>query len=398
MPWMETNVLEQKKLFIIRYKEEEMPFSDLCEEYGISRKTGYKWVKRFETEGYAGLNEMSRCPQNFPQQTPNEVLCEIVRVKNWKAHWGGRKIRSYLKNEGKFEVLPHSRTVERYLKSCGYVTPRKANWRKKLQPEKLIDGKKPNEVWTLDVKGWWRTQDNLKCNPITVRDMSSRLLLNLSAHQYTTCEVVKGQFIELFEEYGLPLVLRSDNGSPFACVRAMHRMSSFSVWIMKHGILPNRMDPASPQQNAAHERFHRDIKDDLQMNPASNLQQEQDRFNVWRYEFNHLRPHESLEGDTPAMHYSKSPRKYLGERFAFEYPTSFDVRKVSNSGEFNWQSKPVGFAKSLAGEHIGIEDTGEPQLRIWFCDFPLAKLDRKNGTIETEDSLNQIKIGRRIKL
>lgn len=395
MPWKESSVLDQKKLFIVRWLESRESFTELCEDFGISRKTGYKWLMRYEEGGIPGLSERSREPVHKPSQISNELLCEIFKTRQRKEYWGGRKIRRYLRNQG-YETLPHARTIDRYLKLGGYVTPRRARREGELQAEKLIDASEPMDVATIDFKGWWRTGDGKRCEPLTVRDQKSRFILNLSAHSGTSFEAVKGRLTGIFCEYGLPLVMRSDNGSPFASVRALHRLTQFGVWLMKLGILPNRIEPASPGQNGAHERLHWDIKRELQRQPARELREEQKRFDVWSYEFNYERPHDSLNGDTPVQHFKASSRKFPGNNVLFEYPPDFEMRKVSANGEFNWKGKPIRFAKSLAGEYIGIEDCDEPDLKVWFCDFCLASLHRNGEYLVPTYTLSKENVGRRI--
>lgn len=395
MPWKESSAMDQRKLFIVRWQLEEESFKELCDEFGIAPKTGYKWVNRFQERGAAGLAELSRVPKQMPRQISNEILCEIFKARAKKEFWGGIKLRRYLKNQG-FNNLPHARTIDRYLKRGGYVTPRRARRNEKLQEEKLIEPSNPMDVLTIDFKGWWRTGDGKRCDPLTARDQMSRYILNLSAHSGCSFDAVKERLSEVFKQYGLPLVVRSDNGAPFASVRAMHRLTRFGAWLMKLGVLPNRIEPACPDQNGAHERFHKDIKRELQKNPARELAEEQKRFDIWRYEFNYERPHQSLNDDTPAEHFKPSPRKYLGDNIEFEYPSDFQVRKISSSGDFFWKGKPIKFAKSLSGEYLGIEDCGEPDLKVWFCDFYLASLHRKGEYLNPCHALLRNGLGRRL--
>lgn len=396
MPWRETDVLELRRQFISRWQLGDESISELCEEFGVSRKTGHKWLKRFKQGGSEGLRDQHRRPRCFKDELPKEILCEVIRIRNWRPLWGGRKIRQYLDANADFERLPHSRTIDRYLKRCGYAKPRKADrGRGAYCPERLVEPAEPNDVWTADFKGWWSTQDGNRCEPLTVRDKLSRFVLNLSAHPGTSFEATKDRFSVIFEEFGLPYVMRFDNGSPFACISALHRLTRFAVWLMKHGVIPNRMDPASPHQNGAHERFHVDIKRELQNSPAANLAEEQKRFDVWRWDFNCVRPHEALGGKTPSELYRRSPRRYLGERIVFEYPPDFALRKVNANGEFNWNNKRVNFAKSLAGEYIGVEDDGTPDLNVWFCDFCLASLERNGSRIRPSQALSRQEVGRR---
>jgi len=370
-------VLEQRKRFIVGYLEDQYSFTELCEEYGISRKTGYKWVHRFKEEGFDGLKDESRRPKRFRDEVAGEMICEIVKVRQWKPGWGGRSIRSYLLKHRKFKGVPHARTIDRILKRSGFVTSRRhAGKAKSYNEEPIVEAKECNDVWTVDFKGWWRTGDGKRCEPLTIRDGNSRFIVNLAALATTAFEPVKERFIESFELYGLPLYVRSDNGAPFASVRGFCRLTRFAVWLMKLGVTPNRIPPASPHLNGAHERMHRDIKRELQQKPSYNAKLEQKRFDIWRHEFNHVRPHQALGGDPPAKYYRSSRRKYTLLEPVYEYPADFQIRKVSTNGEFNWKNKAVRFAKSLAGEYIGIETCDDGSLQLWFTNYCLATADR----------------------
>lgn len=395
MPWRETNMLEQRKLFILRMLDGEESFTELCEDFGIPRKTGYKWKARYLERGLEGLADMSRRPKNFREQTPNEVIFEIIRVKQLRPYWGARKIRDYILSNNILPRLPHSRTIDRYLKRCGLVTPQPKSWRCEYSSEEIIEPKEPNDVWTVDHKGWWKTKDGKRCEPLTVLDRYSRAVLNLSAHRRKTFEDTKSRFTVLFEQFGLPLALRMDNGTPFASVHGLHRLTRFSLWLLKLGVVPNRMDPASPYQNGSHERFHRDVKRELQSEPANTLTEEQRRFDLWRDEYNQYRPHEALGGKTPFKVYKKSPRIF-NSRVEFEYPPDCELRKISSNGDFWWKMSAVRISKAMAGEHIGLEECGEPDLKVWFYDFCLGSLAKDTKAFTPSKGLLRKQIGRRI--
>jgi putative transposase len=394
MPWKETCVMDEKRLFIHRVELEEESISEVCEEFGISRKTGYKWITRYRQGGFKALEELSRRPRHFRDETPAEVICELIRIRQWKDDWGGRKIRSFLKNKG-WEVLPSARTIDRYLKRCGFVIPvHRSKWQE-ISAQDLVEPRGPNDVWTVDWKGWWRTLDGKRCNPLTIRDSSTRYVLNLSAHQRTTFEIVKERFIEVFSENGLPLAVRSDNGPPFGSIHRGRHLTRLAVWFMKLGILPNYIPPASPQYQGAHERYHLDLYRELEKKPAANVVEEQKRFKVHQYEFNFLRPHEALNNQVPAKIYAPSKRSYPGEKITFEYPVDFDVRKVNHNGVFFYKGVTIPFAKSLAGEYIGLEFRARPHPRVWYCDFSIGFLSDSEGFV-LSNSFTRSPIGVRV--
>jgi len=375
MPWRESSVSEQRKAFIGKYLHGgERNLSELCREFGISRKCGYKWIERFETGGIAGLEDQSRRPKHFRDAVSGDVVCEIVKIRDWKETWGGRKIRSYLLSQG-IKQIPCARTIDRILKRCGFVTSTPASSKRKQGKYNVIQPEACNDVWTLDMKGWWTTLNARRCDPLTIRDEHTRYILCLAALERGVFETVKEQFQETFIRYGLPLYIRSDNGSPFASAKGYMGLTRLAVWFLKQDICPNRIAPASPYMNGAHERMHRDIKAELQKTPAQDARAEQKRFDIWRAEYNRIRPHQSLNDQPPAKLYRSSKRKYKLVEEDFDYPQNFVLRKVSANGEFNWRNTPIRFAKSLAGEKIALEFLSDQTLRIWFRNYPLGITD-----------------------
>jgi len=392
MAWNEVNVFEQRCHFVMLARRPGSNKSALCREFGISRPTGDKWLKRYEEDGLPGLHDESRRPRNFRDETPGYIRDEIFLLRNQHPSWGGVTIRGELVRNGYGAECPCSRTIDRLLKRAGFVKPSKRKKRVDLPEADIVQPRKANDVWTVDFKGWWRMRDGRRCEPLTLRDEYSRYVLSISALWGTSSEGVKKAFIVAFKRYGLPLYIRSDNGPPFACTRAVCGLSSLSVWWMKLGITPNRMDLASPHQNGAHERFHRDIKRDLQQNPAANIQAEQRRFDRWRRFFNEERPHHSLNMKTPGECYSRSQRNYCQKQSDYVYPAGMHYRKVDANGAFYWEGKPNFVSKALYGEYIGL-DCVDGVTQVWYRDHLLGVISLSTRRIlEMERPLRGVNI------
>ncbi|MDB6056849.1 MAG: hypothetical protein JWO95_693, partial [Verrucomicrobiales bacterium] len=300
MPWKETQKMDQRIEFVLQSMN-CVNFRELCSDHGISAKTGYKWRERFIEQGLAGMNELSRRPWGHADQLSEQVACEIVRLKVAHPHWGPRKIAALYQRKHGAASAPSESSFKRVLERAGLTVPRRT--RRSAEAGRLTSGVKaqqPNDVWTVDFKGWWKDRDGLRVEPLTVRDEHSRMLLDMRILADSRTESVRACFERLFERYGLPSAIRSDNGSPFASSRALLGLSKLSVWWLALGIDLERNRPGCPQDNGGHERMHRDIRQELQ---AGRVGKDQDAFDLWREEYNKERPHEALGLKTPEQIY-----------------------------------------------------------------------------------------------
>lgn len=375
MPWRKDSLEEQRLSLVIKVLEQGVSVSEAGRLHRVSRPTVYKWLCRYKKLGLKGLVDEVRSPKSVRDPTPAEVICKIIRIRNLHHGWGGRTIRAHLKRTARIKGLPHARTIDRILKRSGFVVPRIHRKRGTLPKTEIIKPSCSNEVWSTDFKGWWTMQNGARVYPLTICDGSSRYILDVGALSSESYEATKARFIGVFKEFGLPLYLLSDNGGPFASTQNIWGLTRLSVWWLKLGITPIRIDPGKPYQNGRHERMHQDIASDLQVRPGRNIKEEQERFTSWRYNFNYVRPHHALNMKTPSECYKKSIRKYNPAEPAYRYPPGYEIRVVSKSGQLVWKSKTRTFSQAFAGETIGIEFANRTTLRLWYCDYFLGTVD-----------------------
>lgn len=315
MPWKEIGVVDQRVEFVMQALHGQAGFAELCQEYGISRKTGYKWKERFMQGGLPALHDESRRPERSPEALAEKVVCEVVRLKQAHRSWGARKLQALYQRLHGQDQTPSESSFKRVLDRCGLVEHRQPR-RRSDQAGRLqcrIEAQKPNALWTVDFKGWWRCSDQQRCEPLTVRDAYSRFLLCVWAPPDARGQTVREQFQRLFERYGLPEAIRSDNGSPFASSNAPLGLSRLSAWWVALGINLDRTDPGHPEQNGSHERMHRDLAAEVQYAAPGSLSELREALELWRQSYNQERPHEALAMKTPAEVYTPSPRRYEGD-------------------------------------------------------------------------------------
>jgi putative transposase len=386
MSWMVRGLQHARVEFVMIAREADVNISEACRRFGISRKTGYKWLDRYETSGLDGLVERSRRPKSSPLQLSGDVVVDLVKLHDAHEDWGPKKLRARLRRDGSCpdNNAPSLATVARLARRMGW-TETKGRGRpplpRALPTEPLSVGDRPNRVWTADFKGWWRTGDGRRCEPLTIRDLFSRYILCLRPMAWRSTEAIRQAFVEAFQRYGLPDIIRSDNGSPFASVTGPAGLTRLSAWWLSLGVRPERTQPGHPEQNGGHERMHGDIARVIESKPAATLAEETLRLERWRMEFNTERPHEALDMKTPGDVYRCSPRR-LSDVKPYIYPADFERRLVHQSGCIHLCGQHVNFSEALNGMEVGIEPVGENRWRVWFCDIVVGGLESKNGRIK----------------
>lgn len=353
MPWNRTNPEKERMAFVAYYQRGRDPMTALCQAFGVSRKTGYKWVERVQVEGPSGCQERSRAPQHHPHAVTPARRAAVVAARLAHPTWGPRKLRAYLALRQPEQVWPAASTMGTFLAQEGLVVPRRRRRHTPpyRQPFQACQG--PNAVWCADFKGWFRTGDGLRCDPLTITDAYSRVLLRCVALRHPTLTEVRPVFEEAFQEYGLPLAIRTDNGPPFAAA-SVAGLSALSLWWLKLGILPERIEPGKPAQNGRHERLHRTLKAETASPPAANQGAQQGTFDRFQAEYNTVRPHEALGQRPPSTCYVPSPRPYPRALAEFTYPYADALRHVGSEGTIRWHQHRLFLSEVLAGEPVGL--------------------------------------------
>ena len=370
--------MDERVLFVADYVRELYDFTELCARYGVSRKTGYKWVERYRHEGTEGLQERSRRPLSQPTQLPYAVQQAIIELRgSRRMELGPKKIQTRLRERFPDQTLPSRTTIYNVLKRAGLITPRRV--RRRVAPSRgVVDGiKVPNGLWSADFKGQFVTGDRRWCYPLTVMDHSSRYLLGCRALPGTRGAETRTSFERLFRRYGLPERLRTDNGVPFASLGSAG-LSRLSIWWIRLGIVPERIKPGQPQQNGRHERMHRTLKRAAAQPPAPNARAQQRRFDVFRRHYNAERPHEALAQRTPASVYIPSPRPYPERLPEMVYPSYMHAHRVCDTGLVYWNAWRIYVGYLLAGEHVGIEPVGDGLWNVHFGPIRLGGFDERN--------------------
>ena len=367
MSWKESDTMSEKFKFVLACSEPGANISNLCVEFDVSRSTGMKWLKRYREEGVSGLLERSRRPHSSPLETSAELVCEIVQLSEAPRSLRASRIQKKLKRKYAPKEVPSLSTIQRVLEKIGRVKKR----RNSRANSKAADGKAVanscNEVWTADFKGWWRTGDRERCEPLTIMDLKSRYLLELQALPNVQTEATKDRFRSCFERYGQPEIIWTDNGVPFASPTGLQGFSKLSVWWLKLGITPKRIPKGKPWCNGVHERMHGDIAREIEVNPSWNRFAQQQRFNDWRLEFNDT-PHGALEDKTPSEVYRGSTRSYDPAEPEFNYPDQVQTRKVDQKGFLHFKNTKYFFSKAFSSQIIGLEETEEKTCKVWFCE------------------------------
>ena len=315
-------------------------------------------------DGLSALSEQSRRPKSSPKQLDEVTTCVLIRLKLRHPTWGPKKLRAVYARE--HSAVPSISTCQRVLRRAGLIEPRRRRIRKAdARMTSGVVAKAPNEVWTVDFKGWWRLGDGCRCEPLTIRDAFSRFVLAVRVPSGTDTASIQAEFVRVFQTYGLPKVIRSDNGSPFAAKGSPWGLSRLSAWWVTLGIELDRGRPAHPQDNGAHERVHKDIEAELARYVQPNARSQQAACEVWREEFNWERPHDSLGGRCPGEIYHKSERLYRPDSIRVDYGPGFFLRKVTRLGTLKWRQDQIFVSSAIAGCEVGLRIVSSDTLEVW---------------------------------
>ena len=375
MAWQDVEPMEERVRFVLKATREEMGFAELCRQFGISRKTGYKWLRRYQVGGLEGLRERSRRPRSSPTRLAAEVEALILRERRRHGTWGPKKLRHVLATKHGVAPLPAASTIGNLLTRHG-LTRKPRRRRPVSQPDRgtRTAPTRPNEVWGADFKGWFKTRDGRRCEPLTISDLASRYVLTCRIVGGPRIEDVRPVFRQVFRRFGLPEALRVDNGPPFGS-RGVCGLSQLSAWWLQLGIRVEFIEPGHPEQNGGHERMHRTLKAETTRPPAASPRAQQARFDRWRRTFNQERPHEALGMQRPAQRYWRSARRYTDQPAPPVYPRHYHLRRIKRQGVIKWRNALCYIGEALRGMVVGLVEVGDEQYDVYFGALCLGRLD-----------------------
>lgn len=374
MPWNQTDVMTEKERFVTLARTGRFTITELCCDFGISRKTGHKYLQRYEAGGRAGLNARSRRPKSCSFATADEVEQLILVERRKHPTWGPKKIHARLLSVHGLEERPHINTINNILDRRGLTKKRKRRaGLHRVRPEHLTEPTRPNEVWTFDFKGWFTLGNGVRCEPLTVCDRYSRYVVGCRGQANQQFNTTLRGCKKLMRYHGLPDIIRVDNGTPFASV-ALGGLSQLSVWWIEQGVRVEFIRPSSPQENGSHERMHRDLKAEVASSPAPNMRAQQKRFDRWRHDYNHERPHEALDMLCPAEVYHNSARR-LGEQDQIRYPQEYEIKRVSGSGHVSYRGSNFYMSEIYAGCRVGLFENSDGITELHYANLHLGNLE-----------------------
>ena len=389
MAWKETCVMSERIQLIGDYLSGEYGISELAAEYGVSRKTVYKWIGRHAAGGWAALADETRAPHHHPNAVAAEIEQLLLELKARRPLWGAPKLRRKLLEAVGGERCPAESTVSEILRRHGLSRVAKRRRHAVPSQQPFADCRAANAVWCADFKGWFRTGDGHKCTPLTISDGHSRYLLRCQGMGEATGWVtVKPLFIATFREHGLPEAMRTDNGPPFATA-TLGGLSPLAVWWVRLGIRLERIEPGQPQQNGRHERMHRTLKEATASPPRSNLRTQQKAFDEFRREYNTERPHEALGQRPPAEFYEPAAREYPG-RLPDQrgYPDGWEKRMVRKGGQMKWKGKDIRLTPALWGQEVGLRPVADGEWAVHFGHLELGRFDERTGRMRPAKRLH----------
>ena len=381
--------MEERIKFVAAVLEGERSISSLCDAFGISRKSAYKWLGRYRAGGPEGLIEQSRAPKSSPQRIDAAVEQLVVAIRRRHATWGPKKIAAHMATTAPGIAIPALSTIGSALVRHDLVRKRRPRSRQVGYAMPLERASQPNDIWCVDFKGDFRTGDGRRCHPLTMTDAFSRFLLCCKALRSTRSSSARSEFEAVFREYGLPRVIRSDNGVPFASTGGL---SALAVWWVKLGIWPERIAPGKPQQNGAHERMHRTLKAEATRPPRASNKAQQRAFNAFLETFNTVRPHEALQQRTPASLYRPSARQLPHHLPEPRYPAHYEVRRVNSCGQIKLHGASVFVTHSLRSENIGLEPLDDGLWAVHFGMMRFGCLDERIRKVDKKIELGTHKV------
>jgi transposase InsO family protein len=389
MPWQARSTMDEKASFIFEWESGESTISALCESFGISRTLAYRYINRYLDYGRAGLMEQSRAPRRVWNRTAEDLEQAVLELRRKKPRRGALKLQQLLREQFGRRPVPAVSTIELILKRHGLVKKRRRVRRiREVHPIFQADG--PNEIWSVDFKGEFRMGNMRYCYPLTVMDTYSRYVLAVVGMHRPTFEGTKAVFQALFEQYGLPKQIHSDNGEPFASAVSLSRLTRLAVWFMELGIVPVYSDPAHPEQNGRHERMHEELKAEATRPPAYSLGPQQKKFDAFRQDYNEQRPHQALGQRRPREFYRRSRRRLSQNARPWKYPQGMVVKYVCRNGAIRWGfGKWVVVSTTLATRYVGLEEMAESKWRVYFRNTLLGYLDEES--LRIQDDLGRLR-------
>lgn len=384
MPWQELKPMDQRILFIADHLRDLCSFSELCRRYGISRKTGYKWVQRYGSHDLEGLADRGRRPHNSPQRVPYIVRQAVLSLRrHGTLVLGPKKIQALLAQRFPGIPLPSKTTIYNILNTAGLIEPRRRRTRVPTIASPLASAVGPNDIWSADFKGQFLLGNRQWCYPLTVMDQESRYLIGCHGLKSTAADGAQTVFERWFREYGLPQRIRTDNGVPFA-TRSAGGLSRLAVWWIRLGIVPERIEPGRPQQNGRHERMHRTLKKAVTSPAKASFKSQQRQFDAFKHDYNDERPHESLDLATPSSRYTSSLRPFPDRLPELEYPGHYQLRKVGSAGVIYIQNQQAYLSYLLADQTVALEAIDEDCWDVHFGPIRIGRLDAGRPSIKSQ--------------
>jgi len=367
--------MDARRAFIEDYLNNRCHFNDLCRSHDISTKTGYKWLNRFKADGFTGLADMSKRPHHHSKQLSEQQVCDVIKLKFEFRNFGSNKICD-LYNRSHDNSISLS-SVKRILLQAGLTKKYKKRVIKSIDHKKIIlEASSPNDIWSIDFKGYWKGFDGSKCEPFTVVDQYSRYILHCQALPKSDTDHVITVFKKLFKQYGLPKIIKSDNGAPFAHSMSPRGITRLSNWLMSLGIDVHRIEPAKPYQNGKHERMHRDLKAVVQVGLRLSLKEYAESLKMFQKQYNEQRPHEGINMQFPSEVYHKSDRKYAEPSMDIDYPKNMFTKRANKNGEIYYEGNNYLVSTTLKGYLVGMKLENDT-INVYFCNIMLGYLDEE---------------------